>query len=361
MLKISDSVPFCLNSLEPVDTLLVCPTADSSSVGPESSLVSCMHRKSEHSVTVEQMAQTLLNSCLPDVKKQLKVAAKDWRRNDEGVHQLRISLRRTLACLDLFSEQFSVAKETRWLQKTLKELLKSAGKARDLDVLLAREMPEQGKAQAQLRKVWKRKRKDCQEPLRQSFETLVREEKLQTKTRALLKSMSAKKREAFSEAAPDPASWIAQQLHDRVDLLLKKLPEGSQLKGMHSFRISSKQLRYVAELLQEFHADKTTKHLLRSLADVQKKFGRLQDEAVAAKSVERLSSKLSRKQGKSLQNMSASARVTAESKAVELNAWLNEKIVPELNRIMQALEQSVRPVPKPVKARSSVKRTRAAT
>jgi hypothetical protein len=59
--------------------------------------------------------------------------------------------------------------------------------------------------------------------------------------------------------------------------------------------------------------------------------------------------------------MSASARVTAESKAVELNAWLNEKIVPELNRIMQALEQSVRPVRKPVKARSSVKRTRAAT
>jgi CHAD domain-containing protein len=324
-----------------------------------------MHRKSEHSVTVEQMAQTLLNSCLPDVKKQLKVAAKDWRRNDEGVHQLRISLRRTLACLDLFSEQFSVAKETRWLQKTLKELLKSAGKARDLDVLLAREMPEQGKAQAQLRKVWKRKRKDCQEPLRQSFETLVQEEKLQTKTRVLLKSLSARKAEASGEAIPDRSSWRAQQLRDRIDLLLKKLPEGSQLKGMHSFRISAKQLRYVAELLQEFHADKTTKQLLRSLADVQKKLGRLQDEAVAAKSVARLSSKVSskvsRKQGKSLQSMSANARVAAESKAVELSAWLNEKVVPELHRIVQALDQSVRPAPKPAKARPSAKRTRTAT
>ncbi len=329
--------------------------------GPESCLVSCMPRKSKRSVTVEQMAKTLLKACVLDVKAQLRVAAKDWRASIDGVHELRIGLRRTLACLDLFSEQFSGAKETHWLQKTLKELLKSAGKARDLDVLLAREMPERGKAQAQLRKAWKRKRKDCQEPLRQSFETLVREEKLQTKTRALLKSMSAKKADVSSEAAPDRASWSAQQLRDRIDLLLKKLPEGSQLKGMHSFRISSKQLRYVAELLQEFHADKTTKHLLRSLADVQKKLGRLQDEAVAAKSVERLSSKLSSKQGKSLQNMSASARVAAESKAVELNAWLNEKIVPELNRIMQALEQSVRPAPKPVKARSSVKRTRAAT
>jgi CHAD domain-containing protein len=157
--------------------------------GPESCLVSCMPRKSKHSVTVEQMAQTLLKSCVLDVNAQLRVAAKDWRDSIDGVHELRIALRRTLACLDLFAEQFSVAKETRWLQKTLKELLKSAGKARDLDVLLAREMPERGKAQAQLRKAWKRKRKDCQEPLRQSFETLVREEKLQTKTRALLKSM----------------------------------------------------------------------------------------------------------------------------------------------------------------------------
>jgi CHAD domain-containing protein len=115
-----------------------------------------MPRKSKHSVTVEQMAETLLKSCLLDVKAQLKVAAKDWRDSVDGVHELRIALRRALACLDLFSEQFSVAKETLWLQKTLKDLLKSAGKARDLDVLLAREMPEQGKAQAQLLKVWKR-------------------------------------------------------------------------------------------------------------------------------------------------------------------------------------------------------------
>lgn len=320
-----------------------------------------MPRKSKHSVTVEQMAQTLLKSCLLDVNAQLKVAAKDWRASVDGVHKLRISLRRTLACLDLFSEQFSVAKETRWLQKTLKELLKSAGKARDLDVLLAREMPEQGKAQAQLRKAWKRKRKDCQEPLKQSFETLVEGEKLKTKTRALFKSLSAKKAETSSEPILDPSSWRAQQLRDRIDLLLKKLPEESQLKGMHSFRISAKQLRYVAELLQEFHAEKTTKHLLRSLADVQKKLGRLQDEAVAAKSVARFSSKVSRKQAKSLQSISASSRVAAESKAGELSVWLNEKIAPELNRIVKALEQSARPAPKPAKARSSVKRTRTAT
>jgi CHAD domain-containing protein len=324
-----------------------------------------MPRKSKHSVTVDQMGQTLLKSCLLDVKAQLKVAARDWRVSVDGVHELRISLRRTLACLDLFSEQFSVAKETRWLQKTLRGVLKSAGKARDLDVLLAREMPEQGKAQIQLRKAWKRKRKECQEPLRQSFETLVQEEKLQTKTRVLLKSLSARKAEASGEAIPDRSSWRAQQLRDRIDLLLKKLPEGSQLKGMHSFRISAKQLRYVAELLQEFHADKTTKQLLRSLADVQKKLGRLQDEAVAAKSVARLSSKVSskvsRKQGKSLQSMSANARVAAESKAVELSAWLNEKVVPELHRIVQALDQSVRPAPKPAKARPSAKRTRTAT
>ena len=320
-----------------------------------------MHRKSKHRVTVEQMAETLLKSCLLDVKAQLKVAAKDWRVSIDGVHKLRISLRRTLACLDLFSEQFSVAKETRWLQKTLKGLLKSAGKARDLDVLLAREMPEQGKAQAQLRKAWKRKRKDCQEPLKQSFGTLVQEEKLQTKARALFKSLSATKAEASSEAIPDRSSWRAQQLRVRIDTLLKKLPEGTQLKGMHSFRISAKELRYVAELLQEFQADKTTKHLLRSLADVQKKLGRLQDEAVAAKSVARLSSKVSRKQEKSLQSMSANARVAAESKAVELSTWLHERIAPELNRIAQALEQSVHPAPKPAKARSSAKRTRTAT
>jgi CHAD domain-containing protein len=320
-----------------------------------------MSRKTNKSVTVHQMAQTLLKSCVFDVKTYLKVAGKDWRSNDEGVHQLRISLRRTMACLDLFSEQFSSLKETQWLQKTLKELLKSAGKARDLDVLLAREMPERGKAQAKLRKAWKSKRRECQKPLDRSFETLVREEKLQTKTRALLKSMNAHSPETASEATRDLRSWSAVQLRLRIDLLLKKSPEGSQLKGLHSFRVSSKQLRYMAELLQEFHPDKTTKQLLQLLANVQKKLGRLQDEAVAAKSVARLSSKVSRKQGKSLQSMSNEAREAAESKAVELSSWLSEKIVPELNRLAQALSQTVRPTPKPAKDRTSVKRARAAT
>ncbi len=358
-----------MNSLDWVDTLLVCPSVDVSSAGfhqlvlksPESSLVSCMPRKTNKSVTVHQMAQTLLKSCLLDVKTQLKVAAKDWRRNEDGVHQLRISLRRSLACLDLFSDQLSAAKETSWLQKTLKELLKSAGKARDLDVLLAREMPEQGKAQAQLRKVWKSKRKECQKPLNRSFETLVREEKLQTKTRTLLKCISAKTAESTGDAVVDRSSWSALQLRQRIDVLMKKLPEGSELKGLHSFRISAKQLRYVAELLQEFHPDKTTKQLLRLLANVQKKLGRLQDEAVAAKSVARLSSKVSRKAGKSLQNMSNEAKAAAESRAVELSSWLNEKIVPELTRLAQNLDQSVRPAPKPTKNRSSAKRTRTAT
>lgn len=320
-----------------------------------------MPRASKQNATVEQMAQTLLKSCLRDVKAQLKIAAEDWRGSVDGVHKLRISLRRSLACLDLFSEQFSVAKESRWLQKTLKELLKSAGKARDLDVLLAREMPEQGKAQAKLQKAWTRKRKECQKPLKLAFEKLVREEKLHTKTQGLLKSMSAKKPGTSGEVSPDRRSWNAQQLSDRIDLLLKKLPERSQLEGMHSFRISSKQLRYVAELLQEFHADKTTKHLLRSLADVQKKLGRLQDDAVAARSVAKFSRKVNSKQGKSLQDMSESAKVAADSKAVELVGWLNEKIVPELKGVLQALEQSVHPASQPVKARSSAKRTRTAT
>ena len=107
----------------------------------------------------------------------------------------------------------------------------------------------------------------------------------------------------------------------------------------------------MAELLQELHPDKTTKQLLRLLASVQKKLGRLQDEAVAAKSVARLSSDVSRKQGKSLQDMSDSARVAAESKAVELSSWLNARIVPEMNRLAQALDQSFRPATRPVKDR----------
>jgi hypothetical protein len=101
--------------------------------------------------------------------------------------------------------------------------------------------------------------------------------------------------------------------------------------------------------------------LLRLLANVQKKLGRLQDEAVAAKSVARLSSKVSRKQGKSLQSMSNNAKASAELKAVELRSWLNEKIVPELNQLAQALNQSARPARKTAKDRSTVKRTRTAT
>ncbi|MFO1003020.1 MAG: CHAD domain-containing protein [Planctomycetaceae bacterium] len=320
-----------------------------------------MSRKTNKSVTVHQMAQTLLKSCLFDVKKNLKVAAKDWRSNDEGVHQLRVSLRRTMACMDLFSEQFAVAKETLWLQKTLKELLKSAGKARDLDVLLAREMPDHGKAQGKLQKAWRSKRRECQKPLDRSFEALVREEKLQKKTGALLKRLSATPPTATNETSPDLRSWSTLQLSLRIGLLLKKSPEGSQLKGLHSFRVSAKQLRYVAELLQEIYPNKMVNPLLNLLASVQKKLGRLQDEAVAAKSVARLSSKVSRKQSKSLQSMSDESRVAAEARAVELRLWLNEKVVPELNRLAKVLPQPAKPAPKSTSTRKSVKRTRTAS
>lgn len=320
-----------------------------------------MPHRISNDVAVELMAQSLLKSCVRDVKSQLKIAANDWRSNDEGVHRLRVSLRRALACLDLFSVQVSVAKEARWLQKALKELLKSAGKARDLDVLLARKMPEEGKATAHLRKVWKRKRKDCQKPLNHAFETLIGEKELQTKTRALLKAMSRKKTDASDEAAPALSSWRRQQLHSRIDALLKNLPEGSPLKEMHAFRVSAKELRYVTELLLELHKDKTSKQLLKLLEDVQKKLGRLQDEAVAAKSVANHSSTVSKKQGKDLQRMSDSAKVSVESQAIELSSWLSEKIVPALNRIVQSLEQSDQPASRPTKDRVPVKRTRAAT
>lgn len=325
---------------------------------PESSLVYGMSHKTKKSVTVHQMAHTLLKSCLSDVKTNLRMAVKAWRSNNEGVHQLRISLRRTLACLDLFSDEFSAAKETRWLQKRLTELLKSAGKARDLDVLLARDMPEQGKAQVQLRKAWSSKRKECQKPLDRFYDSLVREEKLRTKTRALLKRVNAKNTDGDSGDNPDRRSWSRLQLRLRIESLLKKLPEGSQLKGLHSFRVSAKQLRYVAELLQESYPGRTTKQLLQLLTNVQKNLGRLQDEAVAAKSVARLSSKVSKKQSRSLQSISNEAKLAAESRATELSSWLNNEIVPELNRLGQALDQSVRPATKPVKDRSSIKRKR---
>jgi CHAD domain-containing protein len=82
------------------------------------------------------VAQRALEARLTTVYSWLAKAVDDTQTPVESVHQLRVSTRRATAVLQLF-EDWLPRKRARWFRKHLKQMRKTAGEARDLDVLAA--------------------------------------------------------------------------------------------------------------------------------------------------------------------------------------------------------------------------------
>src|SRR5688572_29922151 len=67
----------------------------------------------------------------------LPLAARRADEDIEHVHQLRVASRRAVAALEIFWDLLP-KRRARWLRKRLKEIRRTAGEARDDDVLAAR-------------------------------------------------------------------------------------------------------------------------------------------------------------------------------------------------------------------------------
>ncbi|MDR2876237.1 MAG: CHAD domain-containing protein [Methylobacillus sp.] len=200
----------------------------------------------------------------------------------EGVHQMRVALRRMRSVMAMFADFMPPAdalkNEIRWLAATL-------GAARDLDVLLEETLPAlpESLAHPGLAHIKRRARKQAQTARQETLAALDSQ-----RYQHLLLRLAA-----WTEGAAPAAE---QKLHTHASALLARRYRQLRKCGKremsaeqrHALRISAKKLRYAAEFFADLHDAKSTRRFLRRLAPLLELLGELNDLEVTARLLDTL-------------------------------------------------------------------------
>lgn len=201
----------------------------------------------------------------------------------EGLHQLRVSLRRLRSDLRTLEDMV----EPTWLARVepdLRTVADPLGEARDLDVLVERLSPEDGTqatALAPLFATLERRRAKAREAV-----VGILDEPIYL---ALIDELvAAASRPPVAPAAAEPASTALPPLvlraWDRLERRAEELSHNSAEADFHRTRIAAKRARYASELAARVLTGRQAagaKRFAARLADVQDQLGTLQDAAVA--------------------------------------------------------------------------------
>jgi triphosphatase len=242
------------------------------------------------SIPLDEAFATTLRSCLQHLLESLP-AAEDGR-DPEGVHQLRVSLRRLRTALGLMRSVGSLSKldvlrsEARWLAQNVSA-------ARDWDIFQRETLPTIAKG--------------C--PSVAGFDALEQAtEKRRSAAYGKVRLALADRRcscfviglgewiEARgwrSDIAPDGLGLLAEpainfarrMLSDQHAKVLKRGRHFKSLKAeeLHRLRLAAKRLRYVADFLLPLYGDrKSARRFSRKLADLQDQLGSYNDMATTA-------------------------------------------------------------------------------
>ncbi len=238
--------------------------------------------------TLDEAIAATLASCLEQI---LANQAPAHRGDDvEGVHQMRVGVRRLRSALRLFRPALpagalrSIEKDLRWLGREL-------GAVRDLDVFAIElidplfERRPGDKALELLRETAQRRRRENHERLRRSLDS-------PRYTRLVLVVGRWLARRGWREQPLDeasarlfaPASALASELLERRDRKARRLGERVEelsVPELHRLRIQIKRLRYAAELLGGLFPARRRERYLEHLPQLQDRLGQLADLATA--------------------------------------------------------------------------------
>ena len=248
------------------------------------------------SVTLDEAFATILRSCFLHLLQSLP-AAEDGR-NPEGVHQLRVALRRLRSALDLMrsvgalSNLDALRSEARWLAQDLSA-------ARDWDVFQIETLPTiakacpsiagfdaLGRAAAGRQSDAYRKAHGALEDRRCAVFLIGLGSWIET--RGWRNDVATEDLGQLAEPAVNFAQRILSEQYAKVlrrGRRFKSLPA----EGLHRVRLATKRLRYVSEFLLPLFADgKSARKFSRRLAGLQEQLGAFNDMAVTASLLDRL-------------------------------------------------------------------------
>ena len=287
--------------------------------------------------SLEESVRTVLTDCLKSVQRWLKRAAGKWTDDDESVHQLRVSGRRALSALNLFEAMVPTA-EVHWFRKRLKAILKAAGRARDLDVLIKNQLPRCGKARKIVAKRWHAKRAAAQKPLVAFYRKLKQTDQFRKHIRALVRNLKTAALAAERDSQLICDERILPQLASLCSSVVKALEIEADEESLHELRIAVKRLRYAAELLLPVLQSQQLRDMAQALPELQKQLGAMQDHVVAAQELQRSIKRL-RKQSHQeiLQDLiDIETRSLADSVATN-REWLNSDACRELKQRLESI------------------------
>jgi len=244
------------------------------------------------------------------IKAILSACFKHWTANEgvvlsgvdpEGVHQMRVALRRMRSALSDFKEIIPAA-QLAWSKRETKWLVTSLSAARDWDVfvveLLAPVMTARPKDSSleRLRVAADEERKDGY----LKAQSAIRSPRYVALVSRMNSWLSAREwsppdhgdRKSFDESATELATRLLKKRHKAV---IKRGGEFTQLSSLqrHKLRIALKKLRYTAEFFSSLFPGKRQTAYLNGLSCMQDSLGHMNDVVVADHLLQRLSARRS--------------------------------------------------------------------
>ncbi|MSO53799.1 MAG: CYTH and CHAD domain-containing protein [Rhodospirillales bacterium] len=209
-------------------------------------------------------------------------------RNPEGVHQVRVALRRLRSALAVFADLLPEDQRA-WLKTEAKWIVSALGPAREWDVLATQLLPTEadddiaaGPLKA-LRAAVERQRHRAYERARRALGS-ARYTRLQLRLGMWIEGRGWRADDASANAGFDaPAVAFATSAltarHRKVVKLGDNFAELSA-QDLHKVRLALKKLRYAAEFFRSLHRKREVASYLKRLTRLQDDLGRYNDVAV---------------------------------------------------------------------------------
>lgn len=238
--------------------------------------------------TVDEALQAILRACLHHWC--INEAAALDGRDPEGVHQMRVALRRLRSAGAVFGRLIAPERR-RWLDDGVKHVLDALGPARDWDVFLTESLAPVLAAHPADRNLLAL-RAAAEAERGQGYDAARATLGAPDYTRFLLELGRWIEAGGWREPPTERgAAWLRRPIVDFADHLLSKRHKKALRLGRgfaklapaerHRVRIALKKLRYTAEFFQSLFGKKRTKAYLTALKQLQDALGHLNDVAVA--------------------------------------------------------------------------------
>lgn len=231
----------------------------------------------------ESVARRMLATRLHAVRSALTPAARRWEEDVEHVHRLRVATRRAAAALSVAADWLP-GRKLRKIARGLKKVRRSAGEARDLDVLAARWSSDAKRAgpleSLGLIDELRSQRREAQKPLRR-----IDRRKWHRRFAKSIARLARRVRPPDGQPQTFGQQAVVQIGAEARAFFENALVDLADDASLHELRIRGKRLRYAMEIFAAALPPAFRDELYPQVEELQELLGRVNDHAEA---VERL-------------------------------------------------------------------------